>query len=134
MFAANTYDIHLATEEDERWLSCLAARDSGRPLQDPALIAHMGGKSIAAISLADGRIVADSETRNDHLVACLRIRADAVRVYEATPSLRTRMLAALPATRKPSSGAVDERPADRGPATKTTAAKPPGRRPVLAVR
>jgi hypothetical protein len=38
MFAANTYDIHLVTEEDHPRQSRLAELNSGRPPQTPALI------------------------------------------------------------------------------------------------
>jgi hypothetical protein len=41
MFAANTYDIRLATEHDDASLSRLAERDSARPLQGQALIGHI---------------------------------------------------------------------------------------------
>jgi hypothetical protein len=115
MFAANTYDIHLATEEDDASLSCLADLDSGRPLQRPVLIGQIGGEPAAALSLADGRIVADPHRRTDHLLACLRVRADALRAYEATPSLRARMLAALPARDHHSATGADERTPRRGP-------------------
>ena len=97
MFAANTYDIHLATGEDDLRLSCLAELNSAWALQRPALIGHIDGEPVAAISLADGRIVGRC---TDHLLACLRVRAGALRAYEETPSLPTRMLAsstALPA-------------------------------------
>jgi hypothetical protein len=36
MFAANTYDIYLATEQDEASLSRLAELDSGRPFNAPS--------------------------------------------------------------------------------------------------
>jgi hypothetical protein len=101
MFAANTYDIHLATDQDDASVRRLAERDSARPLQRPALIGHIDGEPAAAISLADGRIVADPRRRPDHLRACLRTRADALRAYEKTPSLAARMLAALSVADRP---------------------------------
>ncbi|MBV8220626.1 MAG: hypothetical protein JO325_19335 [Solirubrobacterales bacterium] len=100
MFAANTYDIHLATGEDDVRLSCLAELNSACALQRPALIGDVDGEPVAATSLADGRIVGDPGRCTDHLLACLRVRAGALRAYEETPSLPTRMLAsstALPA-------------------------------------
>jgi hypothetical protein len=98
MFAANRYDIRLATEQDDASLRSLAERDAARRLQRPALIGYIDGEPAAAISLADGRILADPRARTDHLAACLRIRAGALRAYEATPSLPARMLAALTAS------------------------------------
>ena len=47
------------------------------------------------MSLSDDRVIADPFRRTDHLVACLRIRADAIRAHEATPSLSERVRAAL---------------------------------------
>ena len=127
MFAANTYDIRLATEADDPGLRRLAELDSARPLQRPALIVQIDGGPAAAISLADGRIVADRHRRTDHLLACLRVRADALRAYEATPSLRARMLAALPT----SPTRASERTSRRRPATAgTTAERRTGHRPV----
>jgi hypothetical protein len=92
MFAANLYNIHLATEADEDSVSRL---DCGRRLQQPVLIGQIGGEAAAAMSLADGRSVTDPQRHTDHLLACLRVRADALRAYETTPSLHTRMLVAV---------------------------------------
>jgi hypothetical protein len=131
MFAANTYDIHLATEEDDPSLSRLAKLDSGCSLQGPALVGHIDGEPSAAISLADHRIVADPLRRTDHLVACLRVRADALRAYEEAPSLRTRMLAALSAADRAGPPALSQRTAKRESAGRTR--KRPARRQPLAV-
>lgn len=120
MFAANTYDIRLATEEDDPSLSWLAYLDSGRPLQHPVLICQIGGEPAAAMSLADHRIVTDPHRRTDHLLACLRVRADALRAYEATPSLRVRMLAAVAAGHDASETGADERMPRRRSATAGT--------------
>ena len=131
MFAPNTYDIHLATEEDSRALSRLAGLDSARPLQRPVLIGQIGGEPAAAISLADGRIVADPLRRPDHLLACLRVRAGAWRAYQATPSLPARMLAAVSASNHASTTGAGERTSRRRSATAgTTANGRPSRRSV----
>lgn len=138
MFAANTYDIHLATEQDDAGLSRLAELDSARPLQHPVLIGQIDGEPAAAISLADRRIVADRRRRTDHLRACLRVRADALRAYEATPSLPARMLAALSVADQSGGTTQRERASKRGPATAETIAngrtgQRPVRRRVLAI-
>jgi hypothetical protein len=137
MFAANTYDIHLATEEDSPALSRLAEFDSGGPLRGPVLIGHNSGGPAAAISLADGRIVADPHRRPDQLRACLRIRAGALHAYEQTPSLAARMLAALSVADRFGCTARREGASERGPATAATTAnggtgQRAGRRRVLA--
>ena len=95
MFAANTYKLRLATEDDADALRRLAELDSRAPLAGRVLIGEMAGSPAAALSLGDDRVIADPFRRTDHLVACLRIRAGAIRAYEATPSLTARMRAAL---------------------------------------
>jgi len=131
MFAANTYNLHLATEQDDASLSRLSRLDSGRPLQRPALIGHIDGEPAAAISLVDDRVVADPQRRTDHLVACLRVRAGALRAYEETPSLRARMLAALAASNHASSSGAGERePGRRSDIAGTIAKVRTRRRPV----
>jgi hypothetical protein len=47
------------------------------------------------VSLSDGRIVADPFQPTAHLVVHLRLRAGAVRAYERTPSLASRVRAAV---------------------------------------
>ena len=98
MFAANTYLIRPAAEEDAASLDRLAELSARTPLTGRALIGHFKGEPAAAISLADGRIVTDPLSCPSHLLACLRIRAHALRAYQATPSLRLRMIAGLPAS------------------------------------
>ena len=96
MIAANAYLIRLAATEDAEGLRHLAERESEQPLVGRVLIGQMNGTPAAALSLHDGRIVADSSRRTDRLVATLRMRAGAIRAFEATPSLRERLLDALP--------------------------------------
>jgi len=99
MFGSSTYQFTLATEDDADALRELAGLDSRAPLAGRILIGRIAGSPAAALSLDDGRVVADPFRRTDHLVACLRSRAGAMRAYEATPSLSERMRAALrPAT------------------------------------
>jgi hypothetical protein len=98
MFAANTYRIRPADDADADMLRRFAAFDSGRPLTGGVLIGEIAGAPAAALSLRDGRVHIDPSLRNDHLVAVLRVRADAIRAYGATPSLRERMLAGLGAS------------------------------------
>jgi hypothetical protein len=97
MFATNTYDIHIATDEDTERLRHLAERSAQRPLTGRILVAQRDGSAIAALSLEDGRAVADPSRLSGHVVANLRMRADALRAHEAEPSLPERLRAALPA-------------------------------------
>jgi hypothetical protein len=96
MFAANTYVIRMTTDDDVRALRRLGELDSQAPLAGRALIGEIDGTPLAALSLDDGRVTADPFRRTEHLVACLRMRAQALRAYEAIPSLRERIIAALP--------------------------------------
>jgi hypothetical protein len=96
MFAANTYVIRPATDDDAAMLRRLAELDSQRPLEGRVLIGEMNGTPAAAVSLGNGRVIANPFAHTVHLVTTLRMRAQALRAYEATPSLRERLLAALP--------------------------------------
>jgi hypothetical protein len=60
---------------DEDALRELAGLDSARPLTGPALVADAGGRLVAAVSLADGRAVADPFLPSADAVALLRLRA-----------------------------------------------------------
>jgi hypothetical protein len=97
MIAANS--IRFATEADTDTLLRLAELDSQQPLAGRVLIAQTDGTPAAALSLRDGRAIADPFQRTDHLVANLRMRARALRAHDVTPVLRQRLLAALPAQR-----------------------------------
>lgn len=60
---------------------------------------EIAGCPAAALSLTDGRVVADPFRRTDHLVACLHLHARALRAYEQTPSVADRVRAAIRTTR-----------------------------------
>jgi hypothetical protein len=98
MFAANTYRIRFADQEDVDTLERFAALDSGRPFVGRVLIGYLDGVPAAALSVRDGRAVADPSRHTGHLVANLRARAAGIRAYEQTPSLRERLLAGIPAS------------------------------------
>jgi hypothetical protein len=91
--------IRYATQQDAEALERLAELDSKQPLSGRVLIAQHDGTPAAALSLDDGRVIADPFQRTDHLAANLRMRAGAVRAFEITPSLRRRLVAALPTQR-----------------------------------
>jgi hypothetical protein len=87
--------IRFATEADDAVVRQIAELDSQRPLTGPVLLAEAGDTAIAAISLADGRIVADPFRRTLNAVAALRVRSGAMAAAERTPSLGARMRAAV---------------------------------------
>jgi hypothetical protein len=97
MIAANAYRIRFATADDADTLKGLA--DGQEPLVGRVLIGHLDGEPAAALSLHDGRAVTDPSAETDRVVAALRMRAGAIEAFEATPSLRERLLAALPKER-----------------------------------
>jgi hypothetical protein len=105
MFAGNIHVIRLATEEDAVGLRRLAELDSQRPLAGRVLIGEIDGTPAAAVSLGDGRVIADPFRNTVPLVSYLRVRLQALQTYEATPSLRERIRAALPAWYGTRSGA-----------------------------
>jgi hypothetical protein len=99
MIAANAYRIRFSTAADADVLNSLTERGGQEPLVGRVLIGHIDGTPAAALSLHDGRVVADSSPQSDRVVAALRVRAGAIHAFETTPSLRERLLAALPAER-----------------------------------
>ena len=106
MFAANTYVIRQATAQDAGALRRLAELDSAPQLTGRALIGEIDGAPAAALSLDDGAVVADPFHHTAQLVATMRVRAGAFHAYEATPSLRERLRAALPAAHRSGSAAA----------------------------
>jgi hypothetical protein len=66
--------IRPAREADERALAVLAQLDSAPPLAGERLVAESDGRLVAAISLADGRVVADPFVPSADGAALLRVR------------------------------------------------------------
>jgi hypothetical protein len=73
-----TISIRAATGDDGRTLTRLAALDSAEVPAGPVLVAEVDGEAQAALSLRDGRVVADPFERTAELVSLLRVRADAI--------------------------------------------------------
>jgi hypothetical protein len=100
MLAADTYLIRRATSEDERALRELAELDTARPLPPgEALIGEIDGRPAAAISITDGRVVADPFRVTAHLTPLLHLRVRSLKAYERTPSLSERLIAAVRGSR-----------------------------------
>jgi hypothetical protein len=97
MLTANPYRIRFATADDADALRQLAEQSSQQPLVGRVLIGLIDYAPAAALSLQDGRVIADPSRRTDRVVAALRVRAGAVRAYETTPSLSERLRAAFAA-------------------------------------
>jgi hypothetical protein len=99
MFPANSFRIWIAVADDADALPRLEEKASHAPLSGRVLIGEIDGTPAAALSLHDGQAVTDASRKTDRLVAAMRMRAGAIRAYEATPSLPERLRAALPAAR-----------------------------------
>jgi hypothetical protein len=90
------FTIRPAQPSDEptlRWLAALAAEPA---LRRPALIADVDGLPAAAISVADGRVVADPFRRTAGLPARLRLHRSGWRAHRSPEGLRAQVRALIP--------------------------------------
>ena len=97
MLDSTVITFRTATADDETLLRDLSELDSQHALRRPAVIATVDGDAVAAISLADGQIVADPFTRTEDVVVLLRARVAALaheRHAHARSGLRRLRLAA----------------------------------------
>jgi len=95
MYPANAYVIRQATIDDQTALERLAALDSQRALSGSALIGEIDGTPAAAISLTDGRVVADPFKLTAQLVPVLMMRRRSLLAFAERPSLTARVKAAM---------------------------------------
>jgi hypothetical protein len=91
------YVLRHARYDDADAIRRLAALDSQREPAAPVLLGEIDGRPAAALSLADGRVVADPFERTGPLLSYLRVRARSIHAAEAEPSLRRRIVAMVPA-------------------------------------
>src|SRR3954468_15669126 len=92
----STIGIRRASERDAEELRHLAALDSQRPVRGRVLVAERRGEIVAALSVDDGRAIAHPSATTGSLIAALRLRARGVHAHDLQPSLRARVLAAIP--------------------------------------
>jgi hypothetical protein len=71
--------IRLSVDADGPRLRRLAHMDSARPLSGQTLLAEQGGAAVAALSLADGRAIADPFVATADVQALLALRAEQLR-------------------------------------------------------
>jgi hypothetical protein len=91
--------IRVATRFDDAELHRLAALDSARPLAGTVIVAQSDGRIDAALSLDEGRVIADPFRPTAGLVAVLRARAarlDGERAGAPTRLRRLGLIAARP--------------------------------------
>ena len=70
-----TLILRLANEDDAAVVRRLAQLDDSRPLNGDVLLAVLGGEAVAALSLTDGRVVANPFVRTADTVTLLELRA-----------------------------------------------------------
>jgi hypothetical protein len=68
--------LRMAADDEAKDLRQLAGLDSERPLRGDAMVALVDGRMVAAISLLDGRVIADPLVASADASALLRQRAD----------------------------------------------------------
>ena len=90
MHSANAYSIRPATTADAYLLRKLAELDSQSPVSRPALIGEIEGRPAAALSLTDGRVVADPFQHTAQLKGLLTMRFRAMRAFERSTSAHER--------------------------------------------
>lgn len=75
MTSTNTLTLRWATPADAVAVADLAALDSAAALDGTVLLAEVSGRPVAALSLIDGRAVADPFVPTERVVALLRLAA-----------------------------------------------------------
>lgn len=98
-----TISIRAAVTADGPTLTRLAALDSARPPFGPTLIAEVDGEPRAALSLADGAVIADPFHPATALIELLRARAaqlSGTRQFATAPRRSLPRRVALSVTRR----------------------------------
>jgi len=95
--AESTLVIRVATPFDDPVLRRLAALDSARPLSGSVLVAQSDGRIDAALSLEDGRAIADPFRPTAGLVDVLRARGARLHADRAAAPARLRRLGLIAA-------------------------------------
>jgi hypothetical protein len=80
--------VRRARPSDDHALAALAALDSARSLAGPRVVGEVNGRIVAAVSLHDGRAVADPFEPTADVVAILRLHTAGARADAARPRLR----------------------------------------------
>lgn len=96
MTSTSTIILQQATAAEDTALRELSQLDSARPISRPALMAVVDDRLLAAISLRDGRVVADPFAQTAAAVALLRVRASALQTVPRNSSRRGPRLALRP--------------------------------------
>ena len=81
--------LHFARPDDSGLVRRLAQLDDAKPLEGEILIAFVAGEAVAALSLTDGRVVANPFVATAHVVTLLRLRQEHLRRDRHHRSWRT---------------------------------------------
>jgi hypothetical protein len=73
---APTFGLRLAGTDDAKVVRTLAALDDAPMLDGPVLLAVLDGEEVAALSLRNGRVVANPFVLTGEAIALLRLRAE----------------------------------------------------------
>ena len=79
----SSLSLRPATPADDGAVAYLSELDEAERLTGDVLVAYDGDRAVAAMSVTDGRTVADPFTRTAHVVALLRLRAQQQRSRSA---------------------------------------------------
>jgi hypothetical protein len=96
MLNANAFGIRPAQQSDAPTLAWLAALSSQPAVARPALIGDIDGIPAAAISLVNGRVVADPFRPTSTLCADLRLHRSGWRARAGRDAVRQRVRALVP--------------------------------------
>ena len=96
MINASAFTIRRAEKSDEPTLAWLAALDSRPAVARPGLIGDIDGIPAAAISLVDGRVVADPFRPTSALCADLRLHRSGWRAPAGRDAARRRVRTLVP--------------------------------------
>lgn len=89
--------MRLAGPLDSAVMERLAMLDSQAPLEGDALIAELDGVAVAALSLEEGRLIADPFTPTAAVVDHLRLRAASIIATKRSAAPLKRLLRLAPA-------------------------------------
>jgi hypothetical protein len=81
--------LHFARPDDSGLVTRLAELDDATPLEGEILIAFVAGEAVAALSLTEGRVVANPFVLTADAVALLRLREQHLRRERGHRSWRT---------------------------------------------
>jgi hypothetical protein len=95
--APEAVTIRMAGAEDHKEIAALAWREHALIPRLPRMIAELGGRMVAALSLADGEVVVDSSGSHADVIALMRVRASQIGGHlPRRRRLRDAILACLP--------------------------------------